>query len=119
MADPATTQSVVADFIAHNITKLGMTGVSVYILTNLVLAIIHRSLDQALQAVGYGGLAMVGWGAAIRSKRGNDMIATVGAEASVARTNIAAAAGVGFVAAVPKSSDPAVQSAINKIQGVV
>lgn len=93
------------DFLSKNVTKLGMTGATLYVLSQLALAIIHRSAEAALQAVGYAGLLLIGWGAAIRSKRATDMIATTQAENKIENPGL-----------TPKSSDPAVQRAIEKIQ---
>jgi hypothetical protein len=107
--------NVVTDYLSHNVTKLGMGGASLYVLAQLTLSIIHKSLDGALQATGYCGLLLVGWGAAIRSKRTNTMIATTTAEAVIGRAAIAnslAPTEADIVA--PASADPAVQNEIDK-----
>jgi len=72
--------SFIVDLLERNITKTGVIGGAIYIVSQIALGIIHRSWDTILSAIGYGGMLLAVGGAAFRAKKNMDIVVASEAE---------------------------------------
>lgn len=98
--------SVLSGLLEKNITKTGVVGGALYIATQIILGIIHKSWDTVLGAVGYGGLLMAIGGAAFRAKKTTDILVASEAEKRLDPGTPHS----------PESAVPAIQNEIEKQQ---
>jgi hypothetical protein len=96
---------VVRDLVFSHITKAGAAGCALYSVATFGHAIVHKSFDEAMSGLGYLSFALIVGGAAFRSKRATDMIATTQAEAKIQSPFLD-----------PTSADPAVEREIQRQQ---
>lgn len=80
-------RTTLAEFATKHLTKTGVIGGGLYVLSRLAAAIYHRSLDQLFDAIGYGGLLLIAAGAVFEGRKAVGLAVEAKAErAAIART---------------------------------
>jgi hypothetical protein len=91
------------EFMLSHITRIGVVGGSIYVISLFLDAILDHSLKEAVGALGYTGLLLIVYGAAYGSKKTNDILVSSEAEKRIESNTMA-----------NSSTVPAIQREIEK-----